>query len=282
MKLIFVILLLSIFGFGCVTDDLNDVGGVFDTPSPSTAARWAIDYQDPDKCRQGLVLLSGATFGGNEVYLKLYREYVETNANPLVKSAAIAALARHGKPQDALLIAPWLKRDVSKSLNVRWTAAKGLQRLHNPDVVPALMDAILDMNEENEVRSAACIALGQYPQDRVVQALITALDAQSLSVNLDAAESLSLLTGKTFGLDITVWRTWYESANDAGTVFVGQKPYLYPTYKRNAEWWESLAFWLDEQYEQSQPPAGLRPANQRDTWQDFPSEAEGAGASGDG
>ena len=67
MKLIFVILLLSIFGFGCVTDDLNDVGGVFDTPSPSTAARWAIDYQDPDKCRQGLVLLSGATFVANEV-----------------------------------------------------------------------------------------------------------------------------------------------------------------------------------------------------------------------
>ena len=92
---------------GCVTDDFDDITRVFDVPTPGEAARWALDQHDPDRRREGLVLLSTASFGGAQVYVDLYRDYVENDPDPLVKSAAIAALARHGTPQDALLIAPW-------------------------------------------------------------------------------------------------------------------------------------------------------------------------------
>ena len=84
---------LSLF-WGCVMEDIDDIGRMFDVPTPGQAARWALDQHDPDRRREGLVLLSTSTFGGAEVYLELYRDYVEHDSNPLVKSAAIAALAR--------------------------------------------------------------------------------------------------------------------------------------------------------------------------------------------
>jgi hypothetical protein len=250
-------------------DDLDDIGQMFETPTPGQAARWALDQHDPDRRREGLVLLSTATFGGAEVYQQLYRDYVENDPDPLVKSAAIAALARHGTPEDAVLIVPWADRRVSSSETVRWAAVKGLQRLHNPEVVPTLVAVALDREEQGEVRSAACVAMGQYPEDRVVQALITALDARQLAVNADAAESLTLLTGQRFGMDIAVWQHWYDTARAEGNPFAGQLEYRYPTYSRSTAWWEQIAFWLDEQQEPSLRPIGLREVNEQRTWEDF-------------
>ncbi len=260
---------------GCVMEDLDDIGRMFDVPTPGQAARWALDQHDPDRRREGLVLLSTATFGGAEVYVSLYRDYVENDPNPLVKAAAIAALARHGKPSDALLIAPWAKRSVSDSVTVRWAAVQGLQRLHHRDVVPVLVDAALDLEEQSEVRSAACVAMGQYPEDRVAQALIAVLDARELAINADAAESLRMLTGQEFGMDITAWRNWYAAARKEGHPFAHAGEYRYPTYDRDTVWWEHVAFWLDEQYEPSLRPAGLRDSTERRTWDDFGGMAAG-------
>ncbi|MCP4759639.1 MAG: HEAT repeat domain-containing protein [Planctomycetes bacterium] len=259
----------ALLPFGCVMDDLDDIGQMFEAPTPGQAARWALDQHDPDRRRQGLVLLSTATFGGAEVYVSLYRDYVENDSDPLVKATAITALARHGTSEDAILIAPWADRRVSSSETVRWAAAKGLQRLHNTDVVPTLIAVALDRDEQGEVRSAACVAMGQYPEDRVMQALIAALDARSLAVNADAAESLALLTGKRFGMDITVWENWYEAAQASGEPFSGQLEYLYPTYSRDSAWWEHIAFWLDEQHEPALRPIGLREVDEQSTWDDF-------------
>jgi hypothetical protein len=256
-------------------EDLDDIGRMFDVPTPGQAARWALDQHDPDRRREGLVLLSTATFGGAEVYVSLYRDYVENDPNPLVKAAAIAALARHGKPADALLIAPWARRSVSDNVTVRWAAVQGLQRLHQRDVVPVLVDAALDLEEQSEVRGAACVAMGQYPEDRVARALIAVLDARELAINADAAQSLAMLTGEDFGMDITAWRNWYEHARTQGDPFSGGGEYRYPTYARDTVWWEHMAFWLDEQYEPSLRPAGLRDSTERSTWDDFDGAREG-------
>ena len=253
---------------GCVMDDLNDVSRVFDAPTPAQAARWALDQHDPDRRREGLVLLSTATFGGAEVYVNLYRDYVENESDPLVKSAAIAALARHGMPADALLIAPWTSKSVTDSVTIRWAAVQGLQRLHNPDVVGVLRDVAINEQEQSEVRSAACVAMGQYKEDRVIQALIVSLDAPELSVNVDAAESLALLTGQAFGLDGQAWKHWYSAATEAGDPLSGAQDYMYPTYARDHVWWEHVTFWLDEQYEPSLRPMGMRDSTERKTWDD--------------
>lgn len=270
---------------GCVMDDLNDIGRMFETPTPGEAARWALDTNDVNKRREGIVLLSTASFGGAEPYLKLYRMSVEDDDNPLVKSAAIAALARHGTTEDALLIAPWCEQRVTESATIRWAAVQGLQRLHNREVVPVLIRVARDWAEQTEVRSAACVAMGQYPEDRVVQALIDVLDARELAINADAAEALSQLTGQDFGFDILAWQRWYEATLDQSkSPFAGQRAYTYPTYSRDKVWWEHIAFWLDEQYEPSLQPIGLRSNDQRRTWDDFDGGAtpDVPGAAGDG
>ena len=254
---------------GCVTDDINDIGRMFEAPTPAQAARWAFDQNNPDLRREGVVLLATSSFGGGEVYLKLYRDYVENDTDPLVKSAAIIALARHGTPEDALLIAPWAQRRVTDSVTIRWSAVQSLQRLHNSEVVGVLIGVALDPEEQGEVRSGACIALGQYPEDRVAQALIMSLDAPELAVNVDAAESLHLLTGQRLGLDLPSWSRWYAKADEAGDPFTGQLQYHYPTYQRDKVWWEHAAFWLDESWEPSLPPVGLRDRTEKRTWEDF-------------
>ncbi len=270
---------------GCVMDDLNDIGRMFETPTPGQAARWALDTHDVNHRREGIVLLSTASFGGTQPYLDLYRMSIEDDPNPLVKSAAISALARHGTPEDAELIAPWCEQRVTDSVTIRWSAVQALQRLHNSEVVPVLIRVARDWSEQSEVRSAACVAMGQYPEDRVVQALIDVLDARELSINADAAQALSQLTGQEFGLDLTAWQLWYEHTLDGGTSpFASQQTYTYPTYDRDKVWWEHIAFWLDEQYEPSLQPIGLRPHDEKRTWDDFgdPSTKDMPGHTGDG
>jgi len=253
---------------GCISDDFGELQRAFTVPTPGEAARDALDPYNPDKRREGVVLLSTSTFGGAAPYLKMYRDYVEHDEDPLVKSAAITALGRHGTPDDAALIAPWLQFSDDAHQHVRWTAALALQRLHNADVVPDLIESTLHRNEVGEVREACCTALGQYPEDRAVQALLASLDARELAVNAAAAEALQLLTGQALGLNRTAWSQWYAVALNDGTAFDQQQPYLYPTYSRGKVWWEYVAFWMDLQFESPQSPAGLEPAGKRSTYGD--------------
>ncbi|MCH2135680.1 MAG: HEAT repeat domain-containing protein [Phycisphaerales bacterium] len=258
----------------CVADDLNDLSRAFNAPTPAQAARDALDPYDPDKRREGVVLLATSTFGGAAPYMKLYRDYTEHDPDPLVKAAAITALGRHGTPEDAVLIAPWLSTERSSHQHVRWCAALALQRLHNTDVVQVLIRSVMDKEEVADVRAAGCVALGQYPEDRVVQALIAATDARALSISTAAGQSLNLLTGQTWGEDSAAWNVWYRSALADSAAFKAQQAYLYPTYSRDKVWWEHVAFWIDQNWEIPAPPAGLRHDGRRTTWGDD-DEADG-------
>ena len=254
----------------CIADDLSEIGRVFNTPTPNEAARDALDPYDPNKRREGVVLLSTATFGGAAPYMKLYRDYTDHDPDPLVKAAAITALGRHGTPDDAELIAPWLSMDQSSHQHVRWCAALALQRLHNASVVPDLIRSLTDAREVSEVHEAVCVALGQYPEDRVVQGLLASLDARQLSVSAAAGESMHLLTGQNWGTDASAWSEWYRGALADGKPFQKQLDYLYPTYSRDKVWWEHVAFWMDQHWEVPQSPAGLQPSGRRTTWGDSP------------
>ena len=65
----------------------------------------------------------------------------------LWSEAAITALSRHGDAKDAMLIAPFLSREVEANETVRWYAAAALQRLHNVEVIPVLEKSIRDEEE---------------------------------------------------------------------------------------------------------------------------------------
>jgi hypothetical protein len=261
---------------GCVFDDFKDVGGMFVSKSPTEAAIDALDPYSPDVRREGVVLLSNAIFGGAEVYLEMYRTYVADETDPLVRAAAIAALGRHGTPEDAMRIVPWLDPEVAQTENVRWAAAMALQRLHNPEAVEPLIDAMTNPIEDGQVKAAAAIALGQYHEDRVFQALLQALDDRRLAVNLDAAQSLAMLTGESFGLDRVAWQRWYQRLQDKSTLFAGHLDYYYPTYSRNKLWFEYITFWIQQSYETSSQPTGLRPSTpMRKTWdEDKPPDSD--------
>lgn len=262
---------------GCETigQDVSDWATGLFPPSPSEAAAMAADQNDADRRRQGIVYLENAPFGGNPPYLALYRDYVREDNDPLVRAVAIRGLGRWGDPADALLVAPKLE---DENMQVRWEAAKALQRLHQPQVVGDLMDALSNGLNSSDVRVAAAIALGQYPQDRVFQVLIAALDQRELAVNAAAAQSLRVLTGEDHGMEAPAWLASYDARADP---FADGEEFLYPTYHRKDTFFEMLAFWSTRFQEQPGIPAGLAPRDERRT-SDFRDEMTPTGEPGSG
>ena len=237
---------------GCDTmrQDIGEIS--LKSTTPSEAARMMMDTTDPDSRRMGTVLISNSAFGGTDIYVQWYRDSVASEPDPLVRAVSVSALGRHGTPQDAVVIA--LRLD-DEQFQVRWEAAKALQRLHNPAVVPVVLATLRDEDEEPDIRVAAGIGLGQYPQDRVFQALVAALDTPQLSINEAARGSLRTLTGEDHGLEPAPWLRWY---NGAANPFAGQKEYLYPTYQREESFLEKMAFWSSTTYEEPAVPTGLK------------------------
>ncbi len=242
---------------GCETmrQDISEIS--LASTTPSEAARMMMDTTDPDNRRQGTVLIANSPFGGVDIYVTWYRDSVQSEPNPLVKAVCVSALGRHGTPEDAVPIALCLE---DEQFQVRWEAAKALQRLHYPAVVPVLLATLRDDDEESDIRVAAAIALGQYPQDRVFQALVAALDTMQLSINEASRRSLETLTGEDHGLEPPPWLRWY---NGVSNPFAGQKQYRYPTYHREESFLEKLAFWSSRSYEEPAIPTGLEQGGRR-------------------
>lgn len=256
-------------GGGCetISDDFNDLMQGISPPSPFEAAVWAADFNEPGRQRQGVVLLSNATFGGERPYMELYASLVEDSPDPLVQAAAIRALGRWGGPDEARLIAERLE---SEFVPVRLESAIALQRIHEPAIADAIWQGLVKEDEEETVRIELAIALGQYASDASFQALCLALDDRSLALNLAAADSLRILTGRDFGLDRPTWLSWYDATDAA---FKGQVTFLYPTFRRTIGFWESLAFWDPTTFEEPAAPRGLLQAR-RTTYTETPPSTE--------
>ena len=254
---------------GCDTleSDLKSIGQAIKPTSPADAARMMMDPYNADNRREGTTLISNAPWGGVDIYLTAYRDKVLNEQDPIAKASAIRALSRWGDPEDAVRIMPHLTHE---NLQVRWESAKGLQRLHNSVAVPDLLKVLRDDAEHTDVRVAAAIALGQYPEDRVFHGLVAALDARELAVNTAAEQSLYTLTGQRFDMDSVRWLGWYNQTTESGELFANRSEYLFPTYSRDDTFWEKLAFWTSRHWEQPAQPAGLRPKSQRSTYEDAP------------
>ncbi|HMN97155.1 MAG TPA: HEAT repeat domain-containing protein [Phycisphaerales bacterium] len=250
----------ALAGCDTLSSDFSNFFSAFNPPTPEQAAEWALDPYDAENRRRGTTLLANAPWGGSEPYLNLYRDRVATEQDPLVLAISIEALARHGTPADAPAIAAKL---TNPRREVRWSAARGLQRIHNPAVIVPLAGRVVDLEEAADVRMEAAIALGQYPDDRAFQALAVALDARELSLNDAARASMTLLTGEDFGLSRVQWLRWYDATS---TPFAGQRPFLYPTFTRPITLGDRLVFWAPVTFETPAPPAGLRDEGARGTY----------------
>lgn len=224
----------------------------FTPMSPAEAARDMVDPFNPDKRFRGMTLISAAPFGGEEVYVNIYRDAIANDSDEGVRAVAARALSIHGSPSDVEKILPLAK---SEDRRVRLVAVRALQRLHNPTAVEPLLTR-LDAKQETDrdVREAAATALGQYAEPRVVDTLIKAIDDDDLAVVDSSRESLRTLTGADQGLSIKKWQAWRGVAAD---LFAGRKAYVYPAFARDPFWFEYLPLVSPPPNEVAASPIGM-------------------------
>lgn len=254
----------ALASMGCSRRDnpFSDLMEPFYTPTPSQAARDAFNVYDADKRRASVNVLSAAPFGSEEAYLRMYRLLLD-DADATVRGACVKALGLHGTVKDAELIVPRLS---DPAPYVRWEAAKALQKIHTPLAVTPLVTA-MSKDEDADVRMAAALALGQYPQPAVFNALVGALDDTDFGVNEAARTSLSTLTGQDFGTDGSLWLIWAQR-RQARSLFEQQQQYVWQPYIKPRGFWDKAQFWkpveipsprvprgMEDQYGTLQPPA---------------------------
>ncbi len=228
------------------------LGDSFMPPTPAEAARMAVNMYDADSRRQGVALLSASSFGGEEQYVKMYRLLVD-DPDPTVRAVILKALGEHGSVEDALILVRYLNNPNEPAF-VRWEAAKGLQRIHNPAATPALITAVRS-DPDASVRRAAADALGQYPQPNVLQTLIGALDDENFGVTVAAHRALRTLTGQDFNTDGAQWLRWSEE--NRGRWFANQQPYTVEPYVRPPGLVERVQFWKKRPEPEPVVPTGL-------------------------
>lgn len=251
-----VLVCLTCFGCGWVDYEPRPgaegiLSGLFAQPAPVEAARMAINPYDANDRYRGTLLLANAPFAGEPVYLQLFEDNIK-DVDPSVRTAAARALANHGQPRHASLLIDALS---DEDRLVRQEAARGLQRLHDPRAITSLIRVMREDSEPYaDVRAEAALALGQYDNHRVLDALIAALEDRSLTVNRAAEASLKILTGKDFGLDRAAWVAWTLQTED---VFAERQPYLYPVFKRDMYLIEYLPFIPRPPNETPAAPAGM-------------------------
>ena len=248
----------------CSGDDestvLADLLEKVSPPTPTQVAVDLFDVYDADKRRKAVDLISASPFGGEAPYVRAYRLLlgqtssggtIAPDADPTVRAAAVAALGRHGDVNDALLIVTFLN---DQNAFVRWQSAKALQKIHDPAVVVALMDAMAN-DEDADVRMASAAALGQYAQPRVVDALIGALSDANFGVVDAAVDSLRQLTGQGWNQDPAFWLAWADGHR--GDLFAQQQPYGYIPYPKSPTFLERAQFWAKTPEAKPVTPVGL-------------------------
>jgi hypothetical protein len=223
----------------------------FGPPTPSEAAAWAIDKYDANNRYRGTLLLAGAPYAGESVYMELFRDNAD-DPDPGVRAASIRAIANHGSLEDVKYLVQGLK-DIDKGVRVE--AARGMQRVHSADAVQPLLEVLdAEKEPEDDVRLEAALALGQYAENRVLDGLIIAIADPNLAVNRNTLFSLRVLTGQDFGYDQKAWMLWTK--NEAKP-FAARGGYMYPAFSREKRWWEHLPFVSNPPNEPSSVPLGL-------------------------
>jgi hypothetical protein len=247
---------------GCDTFDLRpgatSVFQFWQETTPAEAAEMAVDPFNADRRYKGTIALAGQPFAGDEIYMRLFIDNAR-DEDAAVRAAATRALGNHGGPEHAPLV---LENLTHPDAIVRAEAARSLQRLHAPEAVEPLIRVIaLDRANapaelDADTRAEAALALGQYRQERVLQALIRSLVDPQLSVNRNARESLRTLTGQDFGYDQRAWLAWADATREP---FAAGRVYQYAYYWRDKRWYEYLPLVPQPKVERPGVPAGLSP-----------------------
>ena len=236
---------------GCSPDKVKDAMPTLFPKTPRQAALGAFNVYDADVRCASIKELAAAPFGGEAAYLRTYRLLID-DPDPTVRAACAHALGLHGGVEDATRLALCLYDPVAF---VRWEGAKALQKIHAPLAVKPLMEAMAE-DSDPDVRMSAAVALGQYPERQVFDALVGALEDPHHSVIVGVRRSLKTLTGYDFGSDGGMWITWSEQVG--AKLFEHQETYTWQSYEKPTGIIDKVKFWKKKP-EPALPrvPAGL-------------------------
>ena len=249
--------------------------GSLDGQDARLMAADAFDDSDADKRRRAVAYFSAAPYGGQGLYLRVYRIILGgmTEGDPTligppdpdatVRAAAVKALSLHGSVDDAMLLT---RRLDDESVFVRWEAAMALGRIHHPDTIRPLLRAMHAEQTDDlevppprgdqgaDVRQACAAALGQYATPAVFDALVGALDDNAFGVAHAARRSLVTLTGQDLGPEPNDWLKW-ENRN-RGNLFKNQKVYTWQPFRKPHGLLDKAQFWKKPPVVASRLPSG--------------------------
>lgn len=211
---------------GCGGSERSRDRGFFwwDRPSLEEQVAMLDDRADPDRRREGILLLSDTERGLQDHYLKVYARLLRADPDASVRAAAVTALGRAGDPVYLPNIIEALDDDAAI---VRWDAATALDSVHGPAAVEPLQRRAAS-DPSPDVRCAGAKALGHYPEKRVVRSLIHGLGDEAFCVRYQSLQSLKAITGEDHGYDVEAW----------GRFAADYEPTARPAPKR--PWWDLL------------------------------------------
>ena len=224
-----IVVTVSLFEVGCS----NARGrSWFAAMRPKSSKDWldmALDSEHPDDRRRGVIGLAASSDATAPWAVKVYDTIARTDADAMVRRAALHALLKVPNPDrvpTALKLLNSIDRryeDARKaSAPVRWEAAKLLfavvQRYaygenQHAEIVDTVL-ALLPGEKEPNVRLTLIETLAYFPERPVLAALIAALDNEDFAVQHAAEMSLVALTGVTHHHDPDAWRQWLAQADD--------------------------------------------------------------------
>lgn len=180
---------------------------------PSTSERViAVESTSADERREALeAIVKDKDARDVESVVRLYCLVARTDADPMVRSAAVRGLAQLEGDDVVPTLCHVIETD--KDPYVRTDAAHALGHHEDAAAVEALLDA-LQGDEAIDVRVAAAESLRLHKNDRAANALAKALESRDLGVAYAAWESLRHMTGQDLPRKTDPWTEFLASADD--------------------------------------------------------------------
>ena len=250
----------SVVSVICVAVILFEVGcsntqgrSWFAAMRPKTSKDWldmALDSEHPDDRRRGVVGLAKTSEGTLPWAVKVYDTIARTDADAMVRRAALRALLKVPNEDRVSTVLKLLNSvdvrydDVRKaSAPVRWGAAKLLLAVvHNyafrEDQHTEIVDVLVarsGMEQDYNVRMTLIDTLAYFPERPVLDALIKALDHDNFAVQHAAEMSLVAVTGVTHRHDPDQWRRWLSQVDDP-FAHAGETPQELQAHRSKSRW----------------------------------------------
>jgi HEAT repeat protein len=182
--------------------------GAGGAPDPATLREALHDREQPRRQNQAALLLVQSNAAEAEV---IVRQGLKQTDVPEVFLALTEAIRFR---QDARFVEELVSALASSSPIHRQAAAETLASLMNVDLVQRLRSIAEDSRKEPALRQAVVLALGRSGRRQAGVVLLDLLSNDTELIRKSAAAALANLTGRSYGVDLEKWRSWWERHKD--------------------------------------------------------------------